>query len=64
MLKARDHTRSFCHCDFSTAVVAHVHHDPDGQAVTWYPKDVAATAIVNPPRRFQRVAAEHLAKNR
>jgi hypothetical protein len=37
--------------------LAHVHYDPDGQAVTWYPKDCCGNGDCKPVTEVQRVGA-------
>jgi hypothetical protein len=37
--------------------LAHVHHDPDGKTVTWYPKDCCGDGDCNPVTEVQRVGA-------
>ena len=37
--------------------LAHVHHDPDGKTVTWYPKDCCGDGDCKPVTEVQRVGA-------
>jgi len=62
MLVARRTTHGFCALVLALTIsaqltIAHVHHDADGRAVTWYPRDCCGEGDCKPVAEVQRVGA-------